>query len=272
MSGEYPIFTYREILPTPLGGLTVLQIRPKRHLCQEAMPMSNLPKYFVSTFVKKRRAYCGFYASIYQNIWNIPIAYDLDDRTLSIRLLRHTAATVAIFSPVIYVVGELTGNLYARSASNSDLFLFLLSAYFFVYGFGLVIYLANKIYPRKNLTFRECTALVHFFFIQLFPFFVVLTLFASENPAAFFKFDVLIFFHIGLIVASCTVVFRNEMVLLQLGILKTVYFQLTILVTEFALLLVFGLGTFSLFFLPESVQQFLIRACVSAVELLSRIF
>ena len=55
--------------------------------------------------------------------------------------------------------------------------------------------------------------------------------------------------------ASMVVTFRNTMILLQLTIMQTVYFQFSILLVEFVLIVLLWSGALLLFLLPSAVQE-----------------
>ena len=238
--------------------------------------MKDIIMYFISKSIEATKTYFNFYLGIYRNTWNLPRVYNLTDKTLLIRLIEYTVTTLAVFSVLMYIIGYLTGHEHARASANQSLLHSMLSAYFFVYGLASVLYMANKLYPRSPVSFRECVSLLHFLFLQCFPLLVALLIALPESSSGMLKdFPLYSGLHSIVIALVCIVLFRNEMLFLQLSIVKTIFFQFSVLIVEIALVSFLtslsGLITCSFTLIPENLQVYLFSIIEFLTGILDRL-
>ena len=190
--------------------------------------MKDVIGYFVSVFLRQLKVYVKFYSRIYKNIWNLPREYDLADKTLLIRTIKHTITTVFIFSILVSLIDFVTEDSFIGIFSNTSEWGNILWICLFVVQSSLPLYLTNKIYPRNRLIFRECLLLSFLFFLILFPFCVLLLV---SVP---FGFELVFALYLVITVPMALITFWNEKILLNLSVARTIFFQ-------FVLSFLFGL-------------------------------
>ena len=236
--------------------------------------MSGIATQIIWGYIKKSRSYIAFYAELYKNIWNVPRSYDLSDTTLSIRLIRYTVLTSAMFLLVMYVTSKFTDNWYARSAAHLDSLVFCFAAWLFVYGFAFELYLANKIYPKAKVTFRECAALAYILFLQVFPFAALSVMVALHNPS-----DLLMLWDVGLRsmfqgVLSLTIAvtgWRHVMLILDANLRQALAVHLIMAGIGILLVITMWAATLALLLLPGWLQTRLLSIAIFVWDMVERL-